>query len=70
MEIKEHAAQRMRERDVARLDIEHVIATAYHRAGQRWGTTLHRGFGLDGRAIVVVTETEDWDAIVTIYTED
>ncbi|MDX8152589.1 DUF4258 domain-containing protein [Patulibacter brassicae] len=70
MEITEHAEQRMEERNISRLDVEHVIATAHTRTAQPWGTTLHHGIALDDRAIVVCTESEDWDVIVTIYRPD
>jgi len=59
----------MADRAISRLDVEHVLATAHARVPQPHGTTRHHGFALDGRGIVIVTETDD-DRIVTVMNSD
>ncbi|MCK9249460.1 MAG: DUF4258 domain-containing protein [Solirubrobacteraceae bacterium] len=66
MDLTDHALDRLAERGIALRDVELVLATAHRRVMHRHGSTSHHGFALDGRAIVVVTETDDHDRIVTV----
>jgi hypothetical protein len=62
----DHALDRLAERQITKRDVELVLATAHRRVDHGHGTSSHHGFALDGRAMVVVTETDDPDRVVTV----
>ncbi len=57
-------------RNISPLDIELALATTTRTTDHRHGTTSHCGQTLDGRAIVVVTEADDYDRIITVILDD
>lgn len=63
--LTDHAVARMALRGISRLDVEHVLATAHRSTDHAHGSTSHAGIGLDGRSIVVVTELDDHDRVIT-----
>lgn len=70
MEPTDHAIQRMRLRGVSTLDVELVLAAPAKVVIHAHGTASHFGWSLDGRRIIVVTEAEDYDRVVTVMIED
>lgn len=66
VELTGHALQRMTLRGISVLDVQLALATAARAVDHRHGTTSHFGQALDGRAIVVVTERDDHDRVVTM----
>jgi hypothetical protein len=63
---EQQGAERSSRTSTLRLDSAGVI----HERLEPSPTALHHGIALDGRAIVVRTESEDWDVIVTIHRPD
>lgn len=70
MHLTRHAIERMALRRISRLDVALVLTSASTRADHLHGATSHFGVGLDGRGIVVVTETDDHDRVITVMLED
>ena len=70
MEFTDHAIRRMRLRRVAILDVEFVLAATAEVVTHDHGTASHFGWSIDGRRIVVVTEAEDYDRVVTVMIEE
>jgi hypothetical protein len=68
--LTDHALARMALRGISRLDVEHVLATASKSTEHRHGSRSHVGTALDGRGIVVVTEADDPERIITVMLED
>jgi len=65
-----HATARMTLRGISRLDVEHVLATAHRSTNHAHGATSHAGIALDDRGIVVVTEFDDHDRVITVMLEE
>ncbi|MBF6620663.1 MAG: DUF4258 domain-containing protein [Patulibacter sp.] len=70
MEFTDHAIKRMSLRNVAILDVELVLAAPTRVVAHAHGTASHFGWSIDGRRIIVVTEAEDYDRVVTVMIEE
>lgn len=70
MHLTDHAKHRMVLRGISALDLQLVLATAERTLGHDHGTTSHIGRGLDGRGIVVVTDSDDHDRIITVMLDE
>ncbi len=70
MEFTDHAIERMNLRNVAILDVELVLAAPAKVVEHAHGTASHFGWSIDGRRIIVVTEAEDYDRVVTVMIEE
>lgn len=62
------AVRRMRLRRISRTDVALVLASREREIDHVHGTTNHLGRALDGRSIVVATETDDH--VITVMLED
>ncbi|MDO9410101.1 DUF4258 domain-containing protein [Patulibacter sp.] len=70
VQLTNHALARMALRRISRIDVEHVLATAREATVHAHGATSHVGSALDGRGIVVLTEVDDHDRIITVMLEE
>lgn len=70
MELTDHAMRRMRLRGVSILDVELVLAAPTRVVAHAHGTASHFGWSINGQRIIVVTESEDYDRVVTVMLEE